>query len=62
MFDAITPAEVGSQQVELLPARTVQSLFSLDFVGTNGASGSNSIGKPTVNFLGIPVFLPFGSK
>ena len=58
MPDAITATEVCSQHVELLPARTVLSLFSLDSTGTNGASGSNSVGTPKVNILNIPVGLP----
>jgi hypothetical protein len=55
MFDALTSAEVGAQHVELLPARTVLSLFSLDSVGTNGADGNNSTGTPRINVLDIPI-------
>lgn len=55
MSDAITSAEMYGQYVELLPARTVLSLFSLDSVGANGANGSNSSGTPQINIAGVPI-------
>ena len=58
MSDALTFTEVSSQYVELLPARTVLSLFILDSTGTNGANGSNSTGTPKINILDVPVGLP----
>ncbi|MGH3694640.1 MAG: hypothetical protein ACRDRX_11770 [Pseudonocardiaceae bacterium] len=58
MSDALTPAEVVSQHVELLPARTVLSTLTTDSsVGTNGSSGANSVGTPTINILGVPFSL-----
>jgi hypothetical protein len=58
MSDAITFAEVNCQHGELLPARIVLSLFSLDSVGTDGANGSNSTGTPTINVLDVPLTVP----
>jgi hypothetical protein len=60
MPDAVTSTDVDSQYVELLPARTVLSLFSLDSTGANGAAGSNSTGNSAVNVLGvrIPLTMP----
>lgn len=58
MSDALTPAEVDNQHVELLPARTVLSTLTDSSIGTDGYSGANSVGTPTVNILGIPFSLP----
>ncbi len=55
MSDALTPAEVVSQHVELLPVRTVLSTLTDSSVGTNGSSGANSTGTPTITFLGVPI-------
>jgi hypothetical protein len=58
MFDALTLTEVDSQHVELLPARTMLSMLTDSSVGAAGESGSNSVGTPTVNVLGVPLGVP----
>lgn len=61
MSDALTPAEVVSQHVELLPARTVLSTVATDSsVGANGSSGADSVGMPAINIAGIPLSLAPG--
>ena len=41
----LTFAEIDSQHVELLPARTVMSLFTLGDPGINGSGGDGGDGK-----------------
>ncbi|MDT7712456.1 MAG: hypothetical protein QOG46_1145 [Pseudonocardiales bacterium] len=54
MSDAVSCAEFGEQSVELLPARTVLSLFSADPLGGGepGKPGANGEGMHGFNFLG----------
>jgi hypothetical protein len=49
MSDPLTFAELEAQQVELLPARTVLSLFSAGTPGTPGANGSATPGIPNIS-------------
>lgn len=44
MSDTLNCAQLGGQHVELLPDRTVMSLFSLD--GSPGTPGSDGQGDP----------------
>jgi hypothetical protein len=54
MSDNLTFAELEAQHVELLPARTVLSLFS---AGTPGSNGSATPGIPgTSNVFSIGIF------
>jgi hypothetical protein len=46
MSDSLTFAELEEQHVELLPARTVLSLFSAGTAGTPGANGHATPGIP----------------
>jgi hypothetical protein len=49
MSDNLTFAELDAQHVELLPARTVLTLFSLR-PGTNvGGNGGNAVGGAAIN-------------
>ncbi|HKR50553.1 MAG TPA: hypothetical protein VJT72_13450 [Pseudonocardiaceae bacterium] len=59
MSDTVSSAELDGQHVELLPARTVLSMFSAD--GGIGENGSDAIGKLGINLLGIPV-IPGGGN
>jgi hypothetical protein len=57
MFDALSFAEIDGQHVELLPARTVMSMFVVKGggdggVGGNGGKGAGGIG---LNVLDINV-------
>ena len=52
MSDAQSFAELDGQQVELLPARTVLSMFAQGLEGAPGAPGVGTIGATV---LGIPV-------
>lgn len=60
MSDAVSFADLDGQHVELLPARTVLSLFSAGDggIGLPGAPGTGTVG---FNFLGIPV-IPGGGN
>ena len=53
MSDALSFAEIDGQHVELLPARTVLSLFATggSHTGGNGGSGGNAQGGVGVNVL-----------
>jgi len=58
MFDALSFAEIDGQHVELLPARTVMSMFSLGKGGGDGGQGGNGgkgAGGVGVNLLDINV-------
>ncbi len=51
MYDALTFTEIGGQHVELLPPRTVLSMFSQDVVGSvGGATGGISNGTAFGSF------------
>jgi hypothetical protein len=67
MFDALSFAEIDGQHVELLPARTVLSLFGTgcgcdgggSHTGGNGGNGGNAQGGLGVNILsGIGILGP----
>jgi hypothetical protein len=49
MSDALSFVEIDGQHVELLPARTVMSMFSLD--GGDGGNGGAAQGGLGVNLL-----------
>lgn len=55
MSDATSCAEFGEQSIELLPARTVLSLFTADVLGggEQGKAGANGQGMRGFNFLGM---------
>ncbi|MGH3844783.1 MAG: hypothetical protein ACRDS0_25585 [Pseudonocardiaceae bacterium] len=55
MSDAVSFAELDGQQVELLPERTVMSMFLLadgDTAG-NGGAGTGGIGADVLSAIGI---------
>ncbi len=54
MSDAMSCAEFGEQYIELLPARTVLSLFTADIFGGGAAGkpGANGQGMHGFNVLG----------
>jgi len=54
MSDTVNFVELDGQHVELLPARTVLSLFSAgdSGIGMNGAPGIGTLG---LNLLGLPL-------
>jgi hypothetical protein len=55
MSDAVSFAEIDEQHVELLPERTVMSLFFLadgDTAG-NGGAGTGGIGADVLSAIGI---------
>ncbi|MGH3812619.1 MAG: hypothetical protein ACRDUV_09205 [Pseudonocardiaceae bacterium] len=54
MSDTVSFAELDGQHVELLPARTVLSMFIAGDGGI-GKDGTDAVGKIGVNFLGFPV-------
>ncbi len=53
MSDALSFVEIDGQHVELLPARTVMSMFTLGEGGDggNGGNGGNAQGGVGVNLL-----------
>ena len=53
MFDALSFAEIDGQHVELLPARTVLSLFATggSNTGGNGGPGGSAQGGLGINIL-----------
>jgi hypothetical protein len=55
MSDAMSCAEFGNQSIELLPARTVLSLFTADPLGGGeaGKAGANGQGMHGLSFLGM---------
>ncbi|MGH3786369.1 MAG: hypothetical protein ACRDRG_07385 [Pseudonocardiaceae bacterium] len=61
MSDTVSPAELDGQHVELLPARTVLSMFSAASDGGVGGNGQDAVGKVGVNMLGIPL-IPGGGN
>ena len=60
MSDTVSFTELDGQHVELLPARTVLSLFSAADGGSAG-NGTDAVGKLGINFLGIPL-IPGGGN
>jgi hypothetical protein len=50
MFDALSFAEIDRQHVDLLPARTVMSLFSM---GGGGGKGNCNVGNGSFNGGGL---------
>jgi hypothetical protein len=60
MSDTVSFAELDGQHVELLPARTVLSMFSAGDGGT-ASDGTPGIGSLGINVLGIPV-IPGGGN
>jgi hypothetical protein len=57
MFDALSFAEIDGQHVELLPARTVMSMFVVKGGGDGGAGGNGGKGAGGIglNVLDINV-------
>lgn len=55
MSDALSFAEFDGQQVELLPARTVLSLFAQGTDGGYGAPGLPGYGDVGLKIFGIPI-------
>jgi hypothetical protein len=51
MSDALSFAEIDGQHVELLPARTVMSMFTLD--GGNGGDAQGGLGLNVVSGIGL---------
>ena len=53
MSDALSFAEIDGQRVELLPARTVMSVFATGGTGIGGpgGKGTGGIGVPILNNL-----------
>lgn len=49
MSDAMSFTELDGQHVELLPARTVLSLFIVGDQGTNGSSGADGKSIPATS-------------
>jgi hypothetical protein len=60
MPDRMNITELAGQHVELLPARTVLSMFSADGGGV-APGGANAWGTPSLNVLGLPL-LPGGNS
>ncbi len=60
MSDALNCAEFDGQQVELLPARTVLSMFAQGTDGGYGTGGAPGIGNFGLRILGIDI--PPGSN
>ncbi len=55
MSDALSFAEIDGQHVELLPARTVLSLFSLGNTGGTGGEGGKGFGGIGVQLIPVNV-------
>lgn len=56
MSDAMNPAELHGQHVELLPARIVLSMFSVEGAGGGtGGDGSSGMGKIGIKVLGMSI-------
>jgi hypothetical protein len=61
MSDTVSSTELDGQHVELLPARTVLSMFSAGNDGGIGENGADAVGKLGINVLGIPL-IPGGGN
>jgi hypothetical protein len=57
MSDALSFAELDGQHVELLPARTVLSMFAQGTDGDHASNGTDGIG-----LIGIDRFIPGGGN
>lgn len=55
MPEALSAPEISRQYAELLPARTVLSLFSATGPGANGTANSADGSTPTT-LLSVPIF------
>jgi hypothetical protein len=57
MSDAVSLTELDGQHVELLPARTVLSMFSATQGGAGGSAtnGADAIGTPSIKLFDIPL-------
>lgn len=55
MLEALTLAEINRQHAELLPARTVLSLFSTQGAGEGEGAGLDGIGLDPLTNLGVLV-------
>ncbi|MGH3549194.1 MAG: hypothetical protein ACRDQU_14005 [Pseudonocardiaceae bacterium] len=60
MSDTVSPAELDGQHLELLPARTVLSLFSAGD-GGNAGNGEDAVGTLGINLLNHPL-IPGGGN
>ena len=60
MSDAVSFVEIDGQHVELLPARTVLSMFAQGTDGGYGTGGAPGIGNFGLRILGIDI--PPGSN
>ncbi|MGH4009961.1 MAG: hypothetical protein ACRDTH_17720 [Pseudonocardiaceae bacterium] len=60
MSDTVSFAELDGQHAELLPARTVLSMFSAGDGGV-ASDGADAAGKLGINVLGIPL-IPGGGN
>ncbi|MGH3870222.1 MAG: hypothetical protein ACRDSR_01690 [Pseudonocardiaceae bacterium] len=58
MSDPVSCTELDQQHVELLPARTVLSMFAAGDGGGVGGAGTDSSGGVVVRVLGIPLGIP----
>ncbi len=55
MSEALSSAEISHQHAELLPARTVLSLFGAKGAGANGTANGADGSTPTT-LLSVPIF------
>ncbi len=53
MSDALSFAEINGQHVELLPARTVMSLFALGGDGGKGGAAQGGVGVNVLSGIGV---------
>ena len=60
MSDTVSVAELDGQHVELLPARTVLSMFIAGDGGTGG-NGTDGVGKLGIRMLGFDL-IPGGGN
>ena len=53
MSDAVSFVEIDGQHVELLPARTVMSMFHAGNSGGNGGNGQGGVGVNLLAGIGV---------
>ena len=53
MSDALSFVEIDGQHVELLPARTVMSMFHAGNHGGNGGNGQGGVGVNVLSGIGV---------
>ena len=53
MSDALSFVEIDGQHVELLPARTVMSIFHAGGQGGNGGNGQGGLGINVLSGIGV---------